>query len=113
MKPSKYCRIDGVHPAEYAQRWGCTTHDGVLFYNCSDCHCGEAIANTKWGPDEWERFAVVANEQAEGVRDRLADTTKDNAGWTRQDILDLRRLSEWAIYQQFTAKSTSPWVGTG
>lgn len=90
--------IDGVHPAEYAQRWGDgSTADGVLFYNCSDSAHGRTIARASWGRAQWVEFAAAVVR----VRDRVrlviaAPCGPARNGWTRQDAQHLGQLFRWA-----------------
>lgn len=92
-------KIDGQHPAEYAQHWGSGTRDGVKFYNCADYdrHSGEVVGNPEWDSDQWSDFARVANQYA-----RTADSAEDSR--------NLARLAEWAEYMAGRARSTLPWL---
>lgn len=105
--------IDGMHPAEYAQQWGCGTRDGMRFYNCAaQCpRTGGVMSNPDWDSDDWRKLEEVARAQARAVsRAVRSGAERKRTGWTRKDADNLARLADWAVYMAHRAASTSPWV---
>src|SRR4051812_26976052 len=107
-------KIGGVHPAEYAARWGDgQTADGALFYNCSDMASREdrVIGNPEWTREDWTEFGAAVERQRVEVAEAIATPEgRERTGWTEQDAADLLRLGEWASYMAHRAGSTHPWV---
>lgn len=90
--------IGGVHPAEYAARWGDgQTADGALFYNCSTMDkSGKVVPRHEWTAKDWDDFSKAVGR----LRDRVYTATgwpKNPNGWTRKDHADLGKLQRWAI----------------
>lgn len=91
-------KIDGLHPAEYAQQWGSGTRDGARFYNCADVdrYTGETCSNPDWDSEDWRAFAQTAREYARAR--------------TGEDSENLARLAEWGEYMAGRADSSLPWL---
>lgn len=107
-------RIDGVHPAEYAQRWGDgQTVGGMRFYNCADTdrHNEEVIGRPEWSADDWRAFAqTVAAKRGEVVDAIGTAEGRKRTGWSMDDVRNLYTLEQWAQYMAGRAGSNLPWL---
>lgn len=95
-------RIAGVHPCEYASRWGDgATIDGCLFYNCSAGHQGTEVSeNPEWLASDWRGFGEAIERQRSEVRGKLKATEGNRlarraTGWTMSDYRNLGKLYRW------------------
>lgn len=106
-------KIDGMHPAEYANLWGSGTRDGMRFYNCAaQCpRTGGVCSNPDWERADWLALEEVARTQARAVsRAVRSGAERKRTGWTVDDARNLSRLADWAVYMAYRDSSTSPWL---
>lgn len=106
-------KIDGLHPAEYANLWGSGTRDGMRFYNCASMnrYTGAVESNPDWDRSDWEALASAARDQSRAVaREVRTAKGRNRTGWTYADCANLDKLADWAVCMANRADSTSPWV---